>query len=217
MKRSALTRHAENRSSGRVWRLLVAGSSSRRAAARTVSCRRRPAAAFGASPGNQRLQRRGAGEIFGLDDLERPQRDRRGQGETAGDVALQLAIGRVEIGAARDRAPLAQGGVAEFRLRPAPAEPTASAPDSAAPADRQIGREFGELVFDLELHRAARNAAPSSRPPIIGSTRSPIRPPRRSATPGYSCANSPPARAGARVRDCRIRGIRGSSPTADRS
>ena len=94
-QRSSMRQRLRTAEFGRAWRRPHRlGSSSRRAAARTVNCSRRPAAALTAPTGSPNAcSGAGLGEIFGLDDFERPQRDRRGQSET----------GRRRCARARDR------------------------------------------------------------------------------------------------------------------
>ena len=66
----------------------------------------------------ERLQRRRRGEILGADKLERPDDDVAAQPIAAGDLAVELAEGGIQIGAARDGAAVAQRLVAEGRERP---------------------------------------------------------------------------------------------------
>ena len=101
---------------------------------------------------NQGLERGGAGEIFRLDDVERPEAYRRRQCEPASHVALSLAISRVEIGAARDRAPLAQCRIAEFGSRLDEHEGWRRGQIVRRQLVDQVGGEVGELMLELELN-----------------------------------------------------------------
>ena len=104
-----------------------------------------------ASVRDERLERSGARQIFGLDDIERPERDRLGKRKPARDVALRLAVCRLEHGALRDGPPVAQRRVAEFGLRLNENERRRRREIVRRQLIDQVRGEIGELVLELEL------------------------------------------------------------------
>ncbi len=90
------------------WRRCSAISSSIRAAMRWVRLILKSGKHIRLDREPERLQRRRRGEIFRGRDIERPQRHVGAQPVAAGDLAVELAIGGVEIGAARDQLPVPQ-------------------------------------------------------------------------------------------------------------
>jgi hypothetical protein len=131
---------------------------------------------FGPHRQSQRLQRTRGGKIFRVGDFERPQRDRRTQGEPTGDIALELPIGGVEIGAARNGASITQGGVAELRLHLRQQSRRRRREIMRHKLIEKVGREFSEFVFDLELdtrrqeRRAFQQSADHRVEPLAGES-----------------------------------------------
>ena len=72
--------------------------------------------------------------------------------EAAGDVALHLAIGGVEISAARDRAAVPKRRLAEFRVRLHEQKRRRRRQIVRRYLIEQVGGEIRELVFDLQLN-----------------------------------------------------------------
>ncbi len=99
----------------------------------------------------QGLQRGGAGEVFGLHDIEGPEGHRFDQREPASHVALRLAIGRVENRAARDRSAVAQSGIAKLRPRLHKNERRRRRQIVRRQLVDQVGGEVGEFMLELEL------------------------------------------------------------------
>ena len=100
----------------------------------------------------KRLQRRRGGEVFRADHVERPQHDAGGQAIAAGDVAVELAVGGVEIGAARDAPPVAQRRIGEWRDDLSQHRRGRRRQIVRHQLLEQIAGEFRELVLQLELH-----------------------------------------------------------------
>ena len=113
---------------------------------------RRPATTSGPTGSAERLQRPGAGEIFGADDVERPQRDVGGQADSGRRRAVALAIGRVEIGAARDAAALAQRRIGVGRHDLGEQRRGRRRQIVRDELLEQVAGELRELVLELELH-----------------------------------------------------------------
>ena len=120
--------------------------------------------AFGACARDQSLHGGGAGQIVRLDDVERPQGNRRGQGKSAGDAALGLAKCRVEIGAAPDRAPLAQRRIAVFRTCLHQYEGWGRRQIMRGQLIDQVRGEIGELMLELELHSGGQKRRAFEQP-----------------------------------------------------
>ena len=142
-----------------------------------------PSACRGAGVGNIRAATISNGQS---DDVGR-------QAETAGHQPVTLAIGRIEIGAARDRSALAQRRDRRRRAHRRPASPTASARDNGERAVRAgCCDEFRKFVLQLQLHarRKKGRAFQQARDHRVGAVARPVRP-VVSAMPGYSSANSP--------------------------
>ena len=132
-------------------RFLVGGLIFRRHGASHGQLEPKARGAAGAGVRDQSLEGSGTREILRLDDIEGPERDRLREREPARDVAMRLAIGRLEHGALGDGPAVAQRRVAEFGL---------CANENEGRRRREIVRrelvdevrgEIGELMLELEL------------------------------------------------------------------
>ena len=132
-------------------RFLVRGLVFRRSALRTVSWSRRLAAQLGAGVRDESLEGSGTRQILRLDDIEGPERDRLGKREPARDVAMRLAICRLEHGALGDGPAVAQRRVAEFGLCAHENEGRRRREIVRRELVDEVRREIGELVLELEL------------------------------------------------------------------
>src|SRR5882672_5008489 len=114
---------------------------------------------------SERLQGRRRCMIFRGDQFERPYRDVAAQAVTACDLPIELTETRVKIGAARDRTALAQRRVAKYRLRLDDHHRRRRREIMRDELFQQILGEFGEFVFELELHPCCKESGSFQQPP----------------------------------------------------
>ena len=112
----------------------------------------------------ERLQRGRRDVILRVDDLEGPQRDRRRQAEAAGDVAVALPVGGVEIGAALDPPSLAQRLVAIGRHDLCEHGRRRRGEIVRDELLQEVGGELRELVLELELHPGGQEGGAFQEP-----------------------------------------------------
>ena len=123
-----------------------------RAAVRCVSDSRRPATTSWPTERPSACSGPGVVIVFGAGDVERPQRDVAAEAIAAGDLAVALAIGGVEIGAARDRHAVAQRRIGKGRQDLRQHRRRRRREIVRDELLEQIAGEFRKLVLELELH-----------------------------------------------------------------
>ena len=167
---------------------------------------------------HQSLEGSGTRQILRLDDIEGPERDRLGEREPAGDIAMRLAIGRVEHGALGDGPAVAQRRIAEFGLCANENEGRCRREIVRRKLVDEIGGEVGELMLELELDASGkeRGAFEKSGDHRVGGVADEPAEPLGDARIVLQRIR-PPARAGSRALGCRTSGIRGSSLRAGRA
>ena len=126
-------------------------SSSMRAAMRWVSERRSPEITSPATGTPSACSAPSGGKILGAGHVERPEHDIAAKPETAGEAALALAIGGVEIGAAGDLLAVAQGRIGIGRQHLDEHRRGRRRQIVRHQLLEQVRREFGEFVLQLEL------------------------------------------------------------------
>src|SRR6267378_5126252 len=103
--------------------------------------------------------------IFRRDQFERPYRDVAAQAVTARDLPIELAETRIKIGTARYRSALAERRIAKHGVRFDEHHRRRRREIVRNELFQQILGEFGEFVFELELHPCGKKSGSFQQPP----------------------------------------------------
>src|SRR6266853_1635413 len=103
--------------------------------------------------------------IFRRDQFERPYRDVAAQAVTARDLPIKLTETRIKIGTARYRSALAERRIAKHGVRFDEHHRRRRREIVRNELFQQILGEFGEFVFELELHPCGKKSGSFQQPP----------------------------------------------------